>query len=378
MVASSGCGSSFVGDVVGAPGDWWGDIAPGWDRSGKAGPGPGHRIHQSQAMQTHPLIPGRLPMRFDLRLLCLWLAALGGVGWGPGLRAADPGRVLHLQESSTVTGPWTAIAQVRVASTSTPAFYRVAWESGKAVQIPAGFAWIESGRFMMGTPDTEVGRRTAEGPRTGVRISEGFWMSQYETTQREWVEVMSNNGSSVLDPDLPVDSVSYEDAMEYCTRLTQRESAAGRLPEGYVYRLPTEAEWEYACRAGTTNATSFGDSLSSTNANFDGTQPYGAVAAGPAVGSTVRGGLYPPNAWGLYDMHGNVWEWCGDWHPSRLPGGWVTDPVGAGSTKQRALRGGAWHNEGALCRSGYRYLIGPIFRAFSSGLRPVIARALYP
>ena len=86
----------------------------------------------------------------------------------------------------------------------------------------------------------------------------------------------------------------------------------------------------------------------------------------------MRPGQYPPNAWGLYDMHGNVWEWCLDWFASKLPGGRLTDPVAAGAAFQRALRGGAWHNEGALCRSGYRYLIGPLHRTVSSGLRPII------
>lgn len=255
-------------------------------------------------------------------------------------------------------------------------FFRLQINTNTPAALLPGYVWVPAGSFTMGTPDTEPLRRTVEGPLTVVKIAQGFWMSRLETTQREWASVMEVDDASVAEPDLPMMSVSWEDANDYCARLTERERTAGRLPQGYVVRLPTEAEWEYACRAGTQGPSVFGDSLSSTNANFDGSKPYGDAAKGPALNRAVVGGQYPPNAWGLHDMHGNVWEWCSDWHPNRLPGGKVTDPVGAGSVRQRALRGGGWHNEGAACRSGYRYLIGPIFRASSTGLRPVIAPAL--
>lgn len=298
------------------------------------------------------------------------------VAGSPLARSAERELVLEVQQASAASGPWSRVTEIKVPMVEGSAFFRVGTSVTSGVAVPSNFVWIPAGSVLMGTPDSEVGRRTAEGPQTLVRFGSGFWISRYETTQREWVAVMEFNNSATPHPDLPADAISYDEAVEYCAKLTVREREAGRLPSGYVYRLPTEAEWEYACRAGTTTATVYGDALSSTNANFDGITPYGGAAEGPSLGGTVPGGRYPANAWGLYDMHGNVWEWCMDWHPSRLPGGRVTDPVGAGSTRQRALRGGAWHNEGVACRSGYRYLIGPIFRLASSGLRPVIAREI--
>ncbi len=284
---------------------------------------------------------------------------------------------LQVQRAASLEGPWSKVTEIDVPAVEPGEYFRVGIDPAGKVEVPAHFTRIPAGVFTLGTPDTEANRRTSEGPQTVVRLTEGFWMSRYETTQREWVAVMGTNPSpNSGDPELPMDNVSHQDALEYCSKLTTLERAAGRLPHGLVYRLPTEAEWEYACRAGTTNATFFGDALSSTNANFAGDFPYGGAEKGPSLGRTARVGSYPPNAWGLYDMHGNVWEWCVDWHPSRLPGGRVADPVGQGSTRQRALRGGAWHNEGVFCRSGFRYLIGPVFRAFSSGLRPVIAAPL--
>jgi formylglycine-generating enzyme required for sulfatase activity len=318
-----------------------------------------------------PLLRYSAPARQWLVASVIALSGLVAAG-----TAGAAGLLLEVQRGPSITGPWTKVSEVTVDSPLPTEFFRVAASVPAPARDVEGYVWIPSGVFTMGTPDKEAQRRTSEGPQTVVRISEGFWMSRLETTQRQWSELMDSNTSSVRDPDLPVDSVSWDEALEYCAKLTTRERAAGRLPAGYIYRLPTEAEWEFACRAGSAGPFSFGDSLSSTNANFDGARPYGEAASGPSVGGTVRGGQYPANAWGLHDMHGNVWEWCLDWHPSRLSGGKVTDPVGSGSVRQRAMRGGAWHNEAMACRSGYRYLIGPIFRAFSSGLRPVVAKEL--
>ena len=115
--------------------------------------------------------------------------------------------------------------------------------------------------------------------------------------------------------------VAWDDANAFCRKLTEPERQAGRLPAGWEYRLPTEAQWEYACRAGTVTATAFGDSLSSRQANFNGNNPYNGAENGPNLTRTAEVGTYPANAWGLHDMHGNVWEWCRDWYQRKLPGG---------------------------------------------------------
>jgi len=140
------------------------------------------------------------------------------------------------------------------------------------------------------------------------------------------------------------------------------------LPEGWVYTLPTEAQWEYACRAGTTTATAFGDSLSSKQANFNGDYPYGGASKGPNLGRTTDVGSYPANAWGFHDMHGNVWEWCSDWYGD-YPDGSASDPVGPSAGSDRVLRGGRWDFHGQNCRSANRYRYGPDFRRYDLGFR---------
>ena len=203
--------------------------------------------------------------------------------------------------------------------------------------------------------------------------SEVFWLGRHEVTQREYLDLMGVNPSSFKgDLDLPVEQVSWNDATNYCGKLTARERAAGRLPAaGYEYRLPTEAQWEYACRAGTTTATALGSSLSSTQANFDGRYPYNGGATGPNREKTAKVGSYPANAWGLYDMHGNVWEWCQDWFYGYL-GGSVTDPKGRASGTDRVLRGGGLGANGQSCPSAYRYSVSPDFRRYVLGFRTAL------
>jgi formylglycine-generating enzyme required for sulfatase activity len=155
--------------------------------------------------------------------------------------------------------------------------------------------------------------------------------------------VMGSNPSDFKHggPDTPVENVSWDEAMEFCRKLTERERAAGALPAGQVYTLPTEAQWEYACRAGTTGAHA-GD--------LEAMAWFGKNAAG----TTHAVGTKQANAWGLHDMHGNVWEWCRDWHAPRLPGGTVTDPTGPATGVARVGRGGGWWNPAELCRSAAR------------------------
>jgi formylglycine-generating enzyme required for sulfatase activity len=135
--------------------------------------------------------------------------------------------------------------------------------------------------------------------------------------------------------------------------LNAAEQAAGRLPAGWSYALPTESEWEYACRAGTTTVFAFGNSLSSTQANFDGTQPYGGGVAGTKYGSTKDVGSYAANPWGFFDMHGNVYEWVADWYGA-YPVGPLTDPTGTASGSNRVIRDGSWNNPGHVLRSAGR------------------------
>jgi formylglycine-generating enzyme required for sulfatase activity len=211
---------------------------------------------------------------------------------------------------------------------------------------PTNMVFIPSGTFRMGSPTNEAGRGEREGPQTAVTISRGFWMGKYEVTQGEYLSLMNTNPSwfngvrtNVWDPscscatnkdytDLnrPVESLTWYDATNYCGQLTQRERAAGRIATNSVYRLPTEAEWEYACRAWTSDRRfSYGDDPGYTNlVNFAWFSGNGGFTAHP-VGQKL------PNPWGLYDMHGNVNEWCQDWFFDTLPGGIAVDPQGPGS-----------------------------------------------
>jgi formylglycine-generating enzyme required for sulfatase activity/serine/threonine protein kinase len=236
---------------------------------------------------------------------------------------------------------------------------------------------IPAGTCLMGSPPAEMERQTNEGPQHTVEIARPFYIGVYPVTQREYEAVMGRNPSrfhpaNAGSPEHPVEQVSWEDASEFCRRLSELSEVARW---GRVYRLPTEAEWEYACRAGTTTIFHHGDSLSSRQANFNGHYPYGrAGAGGPYLERTSRVGAYPPNPWGLYDLHGNVWEWCQDWFDDNYyrhsP---EKDPQGPPGGERRVLRGGAWYYYGWFCRAAYRYRRRPEERLDSAGLRVVLA-----
>ncbi len=246
-------------------------------------------------------------------------------------------------------------------------YYRVDLAS-TAQPGPAGMVWIPPGTFTMGSPSNEQDRFSWEGPQTVVTITKGFWMSQYETTQAEYQSVMGSNPSMFQgDPQRPVEQVSWSDATNYCGKLTDRERAAGRLPAGYVYRLPTEAEWEHACRAGTTTRFSYGD-----DPGYTSLQAYAWYDANSG-GQTHPVGQNRPNAWGLYDMHGNVREWCQDWWTDSLPGGSVADPQGPTTGSIRVDRGGCWFDFGRYCRTAYRDRSTPDNRNRGLGFRPALA-----
>jgi formylglycine-generating enzyme required for sulfatase activity len=222
----------------------------------------------------------------------------------------------------------------------------------------------------LGSPPNEVDRDWWEGPQTVVTISRGYWMGKYEVTQGEYLSLMNTNPSTFPgDPSRPVEFVSWSDATNFCGRLTQRERTAERIPSGWVYRLPTEAEWEYACRAGTTTRFSYGDDPAYTNlTNY-------AWYNGNYNGTTHPVGQKLPNPWGLYDMHGSVWEWCQDWYEV-YPGGTVVDPQGSATGSYRGPRGGGagqWDGDARFCRSAIRARSLPGFRASTTGFRVVLA-----
>ena len=232
---------------------------------------------------------------------------------------------------------------------------------------------IPAGRFVMGTPNHEKGRRAHEGPPHAVLITRSFYLGSYEVTQEEFTKMLGQNPSDFkevpgVDPGrLPVEQIVFDEAVEFCQRLSaaEPERAAGRN-----YRLPTEAEWEYACRAGTTTVFSCGDRLDSTQANFEGWHPYGGAERGLFVERPTQVGSYPPNPFGLYDMHGNVYEWVSDWYAhdyyEKSP---AADPKGPDRGQLRVLRGGSWRNIGSFLRCGERYFDRPDRRHVDHGLR---------
>lgn len=240
--------------------------------------------------------------------------------------------------------------------------------------------WVEPDRFTMGSPVTEYRRLPNEDNRTVVRFQEGFWVGVKEVQQSLWQRIMGDNPSAFKGPDHPVDSVSWSRASEFCERLSSFERAAGRLPAGFVYRLPTEAEWEYVARAGSSAPFSFGSVASPKMGNFSGHyDPESASAdAGPDHYGTLPGGSFSPNAWGLFDVHGNVAEWTLDRYWDRLPGGAVTDPVNMARGRGHSIRGGGWSSPAHLCRSSARdSLLAESSRDWV-GFRVVLARERIP
>jgi formylglycine-generating enzyme required for sulfatase activity len=233
-----------------------------------------------------------------------------------------------------------------------------------------GMVWIAAGQFVMGSPNDEVGRDQDEGPETKVTITRGFWMGKCEVTQAEYKAVMGANPSTFTgDTNRPVEKVSWQEAMDYCARLTQRAQAAGQLPEGYVYRLPTEAEWEYACRAGTNTRFCYGD-----DTHYAQLGEYAWFMDNSDAG-THPVGSKRPNAWGLHDMHGNVWEWCLSRWGSFLPGGSITNLAARAEGGLRVARGGSWLYDGRACRSANRDDYSPLNRCSDVGFRVVLAPA---
>ena len=228
----------------------------------------------------------------------------------------------------------------------------------------------------MGSPETETDRGKDEGPHRTVSVSE-FFMSKHVVTQAQWKAVsalmekrkvdLKADASKFKGDRLPVEQVSWDEAVEFCDRLS--------IHTGLDYRLPTEAQWEYACRAGTETPFYFGETLYKEVANYDGNYTYGAGSKRKYLGKTTDVGSYPANGWGLYDMHGNVWEWCLDpWHEnygSAPSDDRVWDASNDSGSKLRLNRGGAWHDNPGYCRSASRNNFGPAIQPYNIGFRVV-------
>lgn len=227
--------------------------------------------------------------------------------------------------------------------------------AGEAREMAAGivFRWCPAGTFTMGAAEAERTHHDNEKP-VNVILTKGFWLGETEVTQGQWKAVMqtrpwSNRKFVQEGDDYPAVYIDAEDAVSYCEKLTNHERSADRLPKGWKYALPTEAQWEYAARSGATTRYCFGDAEASLRDHAWFNDNAGNVGEKYAH----RVGLKQANRWGLKDMHGNVYEWCGDWYANELLGG--RDPKGPSSGGFRVHRGGGWYGGAYYCRSAYRH-----------------------
>jgi formylglycine-generating enzyme required for sulfatase activity len=219
-----------------------------------------------------------------------------------------------------------------------------------------GFRWWRA---------AEAGKNFAfvESPAHEVTLSRPCYMGKYEVTQEEYERVMGNNPSCFKGARNPVEGVSWDDAQEFCRKLSERT--------GREVRLPTEAEWEYACRAGRSTPFHTGETISTAEANYNGNYTYGNGTKGENRKKTIAVGSLAPNAFGLYDMHGNVFEWCGGWHGAYVKGA-QRDPTGEADGMARVLRGGSWNVIPGFCRSAFRSWSSLDYRYNSNGFRVVV------
>lgn len=248
------------------------------------------------------------------------------------------------------------------------------------------FRWCPAGTFTMGEDDKEVDATLAsmiirrrkeigeDDKKVEVTLTAGYWLGETEITQAQWQTLMDTSPWSGQQhvkegADYAASYISHEEAVAFCQKLTAQERSAGRLPKGWKYSLPTEAQWEYACRAGTQSQFSFGQFESPMGEH--GWFEKNAVEMGATFAHRV--GMKKPNPWGLSDMHGNVGEWCSDWWDIPLTGG--RDPVGTPSGSDRVHRGGAWTSLDKNCRSAYRLGSSPDFRSYEVGFRLACLRA---
>ncbi|MDR0524654.1 MAG: formylglycine-generating enzyme family protein [Spirochaetaceae bacterium] len=290
---------------------------------------------------------GDYPAQYELGLLC---------------------KKLHKYEAAFY---WLEIAAKRGV-----ALYQSLQKPGPTQALPEDFVHIPGGIFTMGSPDSEWGRQNNETPHE-VQVS-GFFLGKYEVTQAGYQAVTDTNPSKFQGPNLPVEQVSWFDAVAYCNARSLREKRIPAYiledeqvrwnPRADGYRLPTEAEWEYACRAGTPTPFHTGNNITPKQANYNGRYPYNSMTKGEFREKTAPAGSFPPNLWGLYDMHGNVWEWCWDWYDAYPPETQI-NPQGAGAGTDRVIRGGSWCSRGEKLRSANRGLNIPSYRSSEVGFR---------
>jgi formylglycine-generating enzyme required for sulfatase activity len=244
------------------------------------------------------------------------------------------------------TGFWSNKATIETHKTRAQAEY-FAEDLGSGITLE--MVAIPGGTFMMGSPESEKGHSKYESPRHRVTVAP-FYMGKYPVTQAQYEAVMGKNPSSFPGKKRPVEKVSWHDANKFCAKISQKT--------GHQYRLPSEAEWEYACRAGTTTPFHFGETITTEVANYDGNYNYGSALKGTYRQQTTDVGSFPANSFGLYDLHGNVWEWCADtWHDNY--NGATTDGSvweKGGNDNRSLLRGGSWISVPGNCRSAYRSL----------------------
>ena len=221
------------------------------------------------------------------------------------------------------------------------------------------FRWIKSGKFMMGSPEKEKDRSNDE-TQHEVTLTRGYWLADTTCTQAFWQKVMGENPSHFKGPEKPVERVSWEDAMKFISQLNE-------FRPDITARLPTEAEWEYACRAGTTTPFSFGEDISTDQVNYNGNYPYRG-SKGKYRETTIDVKQLPCSPWGLYEMHGNVWEWCMDWYGD-YDISQAINPTGAKRAQGRVWRGGSWRIFARDCRSAQRDHYSPGVRNDFVGVR---------
>lgn len=283
-----------------------------------------------------------------------------------------------------LTASYSGFSRVEFSAGPPPAFAGRKAGDERAV-AGVHLCWCPPGKFIMGSPRTELERRPGE-DQVEVTLTKGFWIAKFEVTQGQWKRVVGPlpgplTAELPAGDDLPVGNVNFAEAEAFCGKLTELGRRSGGLPDGWEFRLPTEAQWEYACRAGTTTATAFGDKLGNKQANFKG-KPYNGGEPGPSPGRAAKVGSYPPNAWGIHDMHGNTFEWCRDWYHPRLPGGVDPDLYSLkpsadrnrDGSASRVRRGGAWCDDGWPCRSAFRLRFEPERRYDHIGFRVVAVR----